>query len=98
PRAGLFCLIRRPVCGARPGIWVEPSHYLSPLFRGPGRVCLPHLALRPLIRPLRATPDVSARSSGSGPWFNLECAGTHALASVSDLGGTSRTGPESDWF
>src|SRR5436309_11466173 len=30
--------------------------------------------------------------------LNPECAGTHPLASVSDVGGTGRTGPESDWF
>ena len=58
----------------------------SPLFRGPGRVCLPHLALRPLIRPLWATPVVSNRRSESGPRLNPERSDTDALASVSDLG------------
>ena len=65
---------------------MEPRHHLSPLFRGPGRVCLPHLALRPLIRPLWATPVVSNRRSVSGPRLNPERSGYDALASVSDLG------------
>src|SRR5262249_23645915 len=98
PRAGLFCLIRRPVCGTHSGIWVEPCHYLSPLFHGPSRVCLPHLALWPLIRPLRATPDVSARRFVFRSRLNPECSGTHALASLSNLGSAGRTGPEPDWL
>ena len=53
---------------------------------------------RPLIRPLWATPVVSARCSVSGPWLNPECSGTYTLASVSDLGGAGRTGPKPDWF
>lgn len=75
---------------------LEPCRHLAPLFRGPGRVYLPHLALRPLIRPLRTTPVVPARGAVSGARLNPQRAGAHALAAVSDLGRAGRIGPEPD--
>src|SRR5215831_10138340 len=96
--AGLFRLLRRALCGSYQGIWLESRYHLPALFRRPGGIRRPDLALRPALRPLRTTPVISGRRAVSGSRFDHQRTGTHALAPVSDLGAAGRAGHESERF